>query len=456
MGPSLFDSDRPFDAPAGPASTHTRQIDQPLTVSQLAAMVRGVLADGLPTKLRVVGEVSNFSGRQHWFFSLKDEAATLACVCFASAARRVGFPVADGLQVMATGRVDYYDAQGKLQLYVDKIEPVGQGALELRFRALCQELRRLGYFEQARKKPLPIMPQRVAVVTSRSAAALQDVIHTARRRWAGCQLMLVDVRVQGEQAVAQIAAAIRALSRDGSRLGIDAIILTRGGGSIEDLWAFNERVVADAIFECALPIVAAIGHETDTTIAELVADVRCATPTQAVMTLLPDRPALEHQVDQLSRRLTLLLKRKLELSQHRLGAAINHPIFRRPRSMLELIGHRLDGLAKRLEMGLPQRVKHCRDQLEALARQLESIGPQNVLKRGYSYTLDAHGRVVRRVGTLAAGDPITTVLADGQVHSIVDRVVNSQSAHSQPNGPKLKPKARPSTDDPPTLFGKRS
>ena len=161
-----------------------------------------MLTDYLPSKVRVIGEVSNFSGRSHWFFSLKDEGATLSCVCFVSSARRVGFPVADGLQVIATGRIDYYDAQGRLQLYVDKLEPVGQGALELRFRELCEQLRAAGYFDPARKKPLPVMPRRVAVITSRSAAALQDVINTVGQRWAGCGLLLYDVPVQGDAAAA--------------------------------------------------------------------------------------------------------------------------------------------------------------------------------------------------------------------------------------------------------------
>src|SRR5690606_26173107 len=220
----------------------------------------------------------NFSDRAHWFFSLKDERATIRCVCFASSARQVECPVRDGMQVVCTGRVDFYDAQGHVQLYVDRIEPVGQGALELRLRQLMEELRELGYFDEAAKKPLPVLPRRVAVVTSRSAAALQDVIDTARRRWAGCRLYLYDVRVQGAAAAPEIARAIDALGRQHKRLRLDAIIVSRGGGSIEDLWAFNERIVAEAIHRCPLPIVAAIGHETDTTVAELVADLRCSTP----------------------------------------------------------------------------------------------------------------------------------------------------------------------------------
>ncbi|MEE9404378.1 MAG: exodeoxyribonuclease VII large subunit, partial [Algisphaera sp.] len=282
-----------FDASAdvplpGPSSKKERAGADPWSVSRLAGHVKRALQEGLPTKVRVAGEISNFSDRNHWYFSLKDADASIRAVMFASSARRVGFPVQAGMAVVATGRVDFYNAQGSVQLYVDKLEPVGQGARELALRVLMEELREAGYFAPERKKPLPAVPRRIAVVTSRSAAALQDVINTAQQRWAGCELVLVDVRVQGDAAAGQIAAAIRRLSAQGASQGIDAVILTRGGGSIEDLWAFNEREVADALFECTLPVVAAIGHETDTTVAELVADRRCATPTQAAMTLVPD------------------------------------------------------------------------------------------------------------------------------------------------------------------------
>ena len=302
----------------------------PWTVADLAREIKGAITRGLPAKVRVVGEVSNLSDRNHWFFSLKDESASIRAVMFASATRRVGFPVRDGQAVVATGRVDFYDAQGSVQLYVDKLEPVGEGARELALRAMIEELRALGYFDQERKRALPAVPTRIAVVTSRSAAALQDVVDTARRRWAGCELVLIDVRVQGSEAAAQIAAALRALSAGGASRGIEAVLLTRGGGSIEDLWAFNERVVADAVFDCVLPIVAAIGHETDTTVAELVADRRCATPTQAAMTLVPDRAGLQEQVDQYARRMAPSLRRRVELDRHRLTAAARHPLFAQP------------------------------------------------------------------------------------------------------------------------------
>ncbi|MCE9590523.1 MAG: exodeoxyribonuclease VII large subunit [Planctomycetes bacterium] len=453
--------------------------DRPMTVAQLAALIRDALAKAVPGKVRVVGEISNFSQRAHWFFSLKDEAAAIRCVCFASSARKVAFPVEDGMQVVITGRLDFYDAQGNVQLYVDSMEPVGQGALEMRFRALCEELRKLGYFDPDRKKPLPAMPRRVAVVTSRSAAALQDVINTARRRWAGCELLLFDVRVQGEAAAGEIARAIDALSRDGPSLGIDAVILTRGGGSIEDLWAFNERVVADALFRCPLPVIAAIGHETDITVAELVADVRASTPTQAAMTLIPDRGTMDQQVNQLAHRLALVLRRQAELSRHRLDAAAKHPLFRRPgdillphveqlndlsRRLTPLLGRRmqeadrrLKGVGQRLAPSLSRRLSSDVAKAAALARQLEAVGPINVLRRGYSYTLGPDGRLVRSAATVNPGDAITSILADGRVNSTVND--SAAAPNMPPNKPSRTLPATPAhrhprkSTDQPGLFG---
>ena len=419
--------------------TTGRRSDRPLMVAEAAALVRRALADSLPAKLRVAGEISNFTDRSHWFFSLKDDNATLRCVCFASAARRIRFQPADGQAVVATGRIDYYDAQGSVQLYVEKLEPVGEGALEQRFRALCQTLRDLGYFEVQRKKPLPPVVRRVAVVTSASGAALQDVIHTARQRWAGCRLFLFDVLVQGDQAAPRISKAIRTLSKGGSQLDIDAIILTRGGGSIEDLWAFNEREVADAIFHCRLPVVAAIGHETDTTIAEMVADQRCATPTQAAMTLIPDQQALQHQLTQLSQRMRLLTERRIESARQRLRAVTRHPAFSRPQQMLLPVRQRLESLCHRLHTAAPHQVIRARQRLEGLCRQLEAVGPRNVLQRGYSYTLGPDGGVLRRAETVGSGDRITTVLSHGKLRSVVEGRVGRKGSKGkgQQNQPGL-------------------
>lgn len=436
-----FESDADIPEP-------TSQPSRPMTVLELAGRVKRALADGLPGKVRVVGEVSNLSDRTHWFFSLKDDAAAMRCVCFATNARRVGFKMRDGMQVVITGRVDFYDAQGSVQLYVDSIEPVGQGALELRLRQMIEELRELGYFDPEHKLALPTMPTKIAVVTSRSAAALQDVINTASRRWAGCRLYLYDVRVQGDQAAGEIAGALGRLSKHGKKLGIDAIILTRGGGSIEDLWAFNERIVADAVYRCTLPIVAAIGHETDTTVAELVADARCATPTQAAMTLVPDRESLEHQVHQAGQRLSLMLRRRLELGQHRLASASRHALFRNPQRLVDRAAQKLDDTGRRLHSAMPRRLTVESTRLEALTRQLGAVSPTSVLERGYSYTLGADGKLLRHAEDARAGDRITTVLVDGKVASIV-----GGETRDPPAPPRPRPRRRPKQSEPgPGLF----
>ena len=437
-----------------------------MTVSQVSQHIKYALAEHFPAKIKIVGEISNLSNRNHWYFSLKDRSAALRCVCFASSARRIKFPVKDGMEVVATGRVDYYDAQGSVQLYVDKLEPVGMGSLELQLRERMEELRQLGYFDPARKMMLPMMPGKIAVVTSRSAAALQDVINTAKRRWPACQLLLKDVRVQGDAAAGEIARAIRKLSADGKSLGIDAIILTRGGGSIEDLWAFNERVVADALHTCHLPVVAAIGHETDTTIAELVADHRCSTPTQAAMMLVPDGRAMWHQVSQLDSRLTLLVKRQLEHNKHRLRHAYRHPLFRSPDQLVaqqgqrlaflesrllpglrnrvsrekarvdqnemrlkpvlgnraERLGAYLEGLEQRLKGVLPREVSAMGAKLEALEKQLNAVGPRSVLARGFSYTTDDEGNLIRSAKDVQEGVKVVTHMKDGVFRSTVDGV----------------------------------
>jgi exodeoxyribonuclease VII large subunit len=426
--------------------------DRPFTVSELGEAVRAALTEAMPRKVRVVGEISNFSDRTHWFFSLKDEHARIGCVCFARVARRVSFPVQEGLEVVATGRVDYWPTGGRLQLYVDRLEPVGMGALELKFRALCDELRRAGYFDEARKKTLPAMPRRVAVVTSREGAALQDVLNTAARRWAGCELMVLDVRVQGASAAPAIAEAIRALSAQGPRLGIDAVLLTRGGGSLEDLWAFNERAVADALSQCALPVVAAVGHESDTTVAELVADLRCATPTQAVMRLLPDRQALAQQVEQLGRRLHLLTRQHVQRQRQRLRAAERHPCFRRAGAMLEPLRQRVEQGAARLHRAQRDGARRRRERLEGAARQLEAVGPMNVLKRGYSATLNADGRALTAPAQARPGERLTSVLAGGRLHSTAEGAAENgrrkapRRARKEGAGPTLFDPPAPSDD----------
>ena len=450
----------PFD-PARMAAARQKPADAPVTVSQLAGQISTALSAGFPKAVRVIGEVSGFRERTHWYFDLKDAEAVVNCAMFASVARRSRFTPRNGQEVVVTGRLDFYGKQGRVSLIAEKIEPVGAGALELAFRALCEEIRALGWFEQERKRPLPAFPRRIAVVTSRSGAAFQDVLDTLRRRCPATAVLLVDARVQGDGAAGEVAAAIRWLGENHRRLAVDVILVTRGGGSMEDLWAFNERQVAEAIVHSPVPVVAAIGHETDTTIAELVADLRCATPTQAAMRLTPDLAALLEQLDALLSRLSSAARRRLAVRAD-LATSVRH-LRMAVSGRLQSIAARLERLSGRLEQHRPaaaqarrgaevhrletrlaaaMRQRLARTDLDqtaerlvrswailnerlgvhlgGLERQLSAIGPMSVLRRGFSYTLLEDGRLLRSPAEAAPGDRLRTRLADGEVRSIVE------------------------------------
>ncbi len=480
-------AERPASDALPGLNPQTSQRQDVLSVSQLAARIDSSLRAGFPASVRVIGEVSGFRERTHWYFDLKDADSIVNAVMFASSARKAGFTPAVGQEVVATGRVEFYAKGGKVTLLVERLDAVGAGALELQFRALCEEIRALGWFDARRKRPIPTFPRRVAVVTSRTGAALQDVLVTMQKRCPAVGVLVADTRVQGEGAAAEIAATIDTLSARAKELGLDAILVTRGGGSMEDLWAFNEKAVARAIVECSVPVVAAIGHETDTTIAELVADERGATPTQAAMRLTPDSAALEQQLDALRRRLAASLRRAVELRAQRLQAARRHRIFANPRELVARAGeraltardslddaaasrlrearHRVEKLAQRLGACRPDRV-HARtlarldgltsrlaaatrsalarssDTALALERQLRAVAPVHVLERGYSITLLDSGRAVRSIADAKTGDTLRTVLADGSLRSLVQ------------GGPTPRPlrKPRKPTDDGPGLF----
>ncbi len=344
-----------------------------LRVSQIADRIGKVLLDHLPRKVRVVGEMSNLSQRNHWYFSLKDDQAVLNCVAWASKAKTFRHHVENGMEVLATGSVQFYSPQGRCQLYVDKLEPMGLGSLELQLRALIDELKALGYFDASKKKRPPTFPKRVAVITSEKGAALQDVLDTLRRRCPAIDVVLCDVRVQGAEAASEIANTLAYLRMSHVQHGIEAVILTRGGGSIEDLWAFNERAVADALLDFPVPTIAAIGHETDTTIAELVADVRCATPTQAAMVVSPDRDELMIQIDHAERRFAQHMHQRFALAGERLRYVESHLC--RPETVLQTIRERVFHGQHRLDAIIQSKLATAQSQLDRHAIALEQNRP---------------------------------------------------------------------------------
>jgi len=448
-------------APApSPATAAATPAPNELTVTQFSDLISRTLEEGMRGSFRVQGEIANISKRGHWYFSVKDAGAVLSCVMWQADAARASYDPREGDAVVVTGRIKHYAPQGRTQLYATKLERQGLGTLEQRFQELVRELRALGYFEDSRKKPLPEFPRRVAVITSRTGAALQDVLKTARERCPAVEFIVIDVRVQGDGAAGEVARALRAVEAMHAREEIDAVIVTRGGGSREDLWAFNERVVAEAAVGLSIPLVAAIGHEVDTSVIELVADRRASTPTQAVMLLLPDLAGLAERRERLARDLRnamrwLINARREHLAELASSPALDSPALRlaharerlgrldaRARSALSArladARRRLERLAGRLQSNAPaSRAAAARAALDALRprlaravtttlvqarrdlvnleRRLRSAGPEETLGRGYAIVTAADGSLVRSVVAAPPGAALQVQLADGTV-----------------------------------------
>lgn len=339
----------PFDpARVAPARAQP-DADPTLTPRQVNELVQGAIARQIPATLHVVGEIGELSrpGSGHWYFTLKDATSELRCVMWRSSTVKIKFEPQSGLSVIASGGLEVYTPRGTYQLVARRIEPRGLGALELAFRQLRQKLEAAGLFAPERKRPLPRLAERIAVVTSPSGAALHDILRTFRRRFPAVDVLLFPVRVQGDGAADEIARAIELLNQVSERFGgIDAAIVGRGGGSLEDLWAFNEEVVARAIFASRVPIVSAVGHEVDVTIADLVADVRAATPTAAAELLTPDRARLGADLAARALGLGRALGQRLRLESAQLRALTARESIARPERRLRALGQRLDELAR--------------------------------------------------------------------------------------------------------------
>jgi exodeoxyribonuclease VII large subunit len=400
-----------------------------LTVSALTGRIRGLL-EGEFGCVWVAGEISNLvrPSSGHIYLSLKDEKACLRAVLYRGIGLRLRFDPRDGMEVVARGRISVYEPRGEYQLAIEELQPKGIGALELALQQLRERLQAKGYFDAGRKKSLPNFPRAIALVTSPTGAAVRDMLELLARRWPVARVVVVPVRVQGDGACDEIATAIRAVNRlheDGS-LTIDALIVGRGGGSLEDLWAFNEEAVADAIFASRIPVVSAVGHEIDVTISDLVADHRALTPSHAITDLTPDREALVARLSDLGDRLQARVARKLELTRQRLDALADRRVLRSPLDRVRDLEKRLEGLDQRLGRSARQPLERARTWVAALAGRLESLSPLNVLSRGYSLTRTPDGRVLHDAAGVRPGDTILTRLARGEVVSRVETVHPSE------------------------------
>ena len=390
-----------------------------LSVSQVNQYLKGLMdRDELLSALYVRGEISNYkcypSG--HHYFSLKDGESALRCVMFRREAASLRFRPENGMQVIAAGRVAVYPRDGAYQLYCVRLTPEGVGDLQVAFEQLKEKLRREGLFDPEAKKPLPRFPRRIALVTSPAGAAVRDMIRILGARWPLSEVIVLPVRVQGEEAPGEISAAITYADRAGL---VDVIITGRGGGSMEDLWAFNDERVARAIFACRTPVISAVGHEPDVTIADFVADVRAATPSNAAELAVPDRDEVLAALAQYRGRLEKAVGRRLEAARSAWTRCRTSPALTRPEEQIQNRRLALDGQGLRLAHALQRRLGGERERYARTAAKLDALSPFKVLARGYAIPQDGEGRVIASAGALTPGERLTLTMADGQADCVV-------------------------------------
>ena len=418
-----------------------QQTSKVFTVSELTRSIRGTLE----TKFGAVwvqGEISNYklhpSG--HQYFTLKDQRAQIACVIWRDTMAPLRQPLADGAQVQVYGTVTVFEAQGKYQLRVDILQPRGLGLLQAKFEALKRKLEAEGLFAPERKRPLPKFPRRIGIVTSPSGAAIRDILNVLRRRAPWLQILINPVRVQGMGAAQEIAVAIRELATPNKNWSpLDVIVVTRGGGSIEDLWEFNEEIVARAIFNSVVPIVSAVGHEVDFTICDFVADLRAPTPSAAAELIVPDVTDLRRHIDNCGRALGRELFNRLRDAQQRLDHAretlrrcLSHKIdgykrglahitaalqARNPARELMMRRNRFIDLHRRLIACPGRLLESARHRFQRIEGILRVLGPDATLRRGYSITMNERGKIIRTIAAVRPKMKIRTRVSDGEVGS---------------------------------------
>jgi len=377
-------------------AANRRKEERVFTVAQVSALIKVALEGSLPPRLTVVGEISDWkrhAASGHCYFSLKDEASILPCVMWKSSFADVKFKPESGLAVLARGHIDVYPPQGKYQFYVDSLVPAGQGALQLAFEQMKERLEKEGLFDPVHKMPLPAYPFRIGILTSESGAALHDITDSMQQRWPPAHLFLYPVPVQGEGAAEAIAAAIKYINRRNTQLRLDLLIVGRGGGSLEDLWAFNEEVLARAIFASKIPIISAVGHETDFTIADFVADMRASTPTRAAVEACPDIRDVLASFDTAQKRLAAAVNGSLTIASQQLRTVRASAAFRNPRLAVNLASQRLDENSLRLPAAVRSSISSLREKLTVLHERVARIEPHRLMAARRAHLITAAGLI---------------------------------------------------------------
>ena len=392
----------------------------PVSVSELTAHIRDIIdLDPLLKRVLVRGELSNYKvySSGHRYFTLKDSEAALSCVMFRSDAERVRFRPENGMSVLCSGQVSVYARDGKYQLYVRQMQPDGVGDLYVAFEQLKARLQSEGLFASEHKKPIPVMPSRIAVVTSASGAAVRDIIRVLGKRWPLSKVIVLPVRVQGEEASREIAAAIRYANR---WKVADLIIAGRGGGSMEDLWAFNEEVTARAVYDSEIPVISAVGHEPDFTIADFTADRRAATPSNAAELAVPEREKVLESLAVTQLRADRAVRRILDSGARRLESLSSRPIMESPMAFIDQRRLDVDRFAERMDAAERHVLSENRQKYIRLVSALEALSPLRVLARGYSVVTLPDGTVVRRSEQAAPGSLLRVRLSEGALNCRVE------------------------------------
>lgn len=393
---------------------------QVLTVTQVNLYIKEMLSrDDVLSHITIKGEISNFKAHSsgHMYMSLKDETGVIRAVMFRSAAGRLQFRPENGMKVIASGRVSVYERDGQYQLYIECMQQDGLGDLHIAFEKLKQKLSAEGLFDPKHKKPLPKYPKRIGVITAPTGAAIRDILNILSRRFKYADVVLYPVLVQGENAAMSIAVALKYFNENNAA---DVLIVGRGGGSIEDLWAFNEEIVARAIYDSRIPVISAVGHEVDFTISDFVADLRAPTPSAAAELVVPSQEELKDKFNNVYGRLYSCAGRILEKNRLRLRLLTEKPVLKTPERSLDERRLYLDGLYNRFENAYKNILKEKEQALKLNASKLDGLSPLSALSRGFSVTKDEGGRVVKSVEQVKKGDKISVVVSDGEIRASVE------------------------------------
>lgn len=389
------------------------------TVSELNKYINQIFkSDEILNDLYIKGEISNFYHHNsgHMYFTIKDEKSAVKAVMFKSRNKNLKYELKDGLEVTAHGNIGVYEPRGQYQFYVNDINPKGKGSLYLAFEQLKEKLKKEGLFAEEEKSDIPVIPHKIGVVTSPTGAAIRDILSVVKRRFDNVSLLIVPSLVQGDRAASQIVSAIDYLN---NRDDIDLIIVSRGGGSIEQLWPFNEEKVARAIFNSGIPVISGVGHETDFSISDFVADLRAPTPSAAAELAISNKVDLENKLDNLSDRLEKSIEIKIKNRKEKLKSIAEKQVFNKPEKLFSDKIQKLDNLSLKLGWNIKKNLNQAQEKFNLLNSKLDSLSPLKTIKRGYSVLSNENEKTIKSIDEVDKGDYIYNILKDGKIKSEV-------------------------------------